>query len=135
MRLSSIVIDDRSISIVLLKRGIFPVKNLTICGGEIGETVAEIDVILLKISRSDSVVFRVFFIELIFVIGFVGAVLLISKHDVIDANIFGSDGFLFSFNVVIGELVLELGLVGSIIEIVFVTDTKVVFTGVVVWLW
>jgi hypothetical protein len=110
------------------------IKYLTICCSKICQTITKINIILFNISWSYSFILWIFLIVLIFIISFVSTLLIITKYNIVDSNIFSSNSFLFSFYIIIWVFIFKLWFICSIINIILISNTEIIFSCIIIWL-
>ena len=112
----------------------FILENLAISGCEVRQSISEFDVVFFDVSWPDSVVVWCFLFEFVLVIGLVAGLILIAEDDVVEANVFGPDGFLLAFDLVVLEFLFKLWLVSCCADIIFVANAEIVFLTIFVGL-
>lgn len=68
-----------------LQRHMFPIINFGICGGKIGQTIPELNIVLPKVTGFDPISCRILLIKVILIVGVIAFIFVIAKDDIIDA--------------------------------------------------
>lgn len=104
----------------------FLIKYFCICCCKISQTVTKFNVVFFKIIRFDSIVLCKLFLKIILIICFILTFLTITKYNVISSDIFSTDCFLLSFNIVLWIFIFKLRLISCCINIILISNWKIV---------